>query len=59
MFLMPMHPDYADAHDLVLTLLDKLRRIDLEHPDIEKAIEKIEVLFNSMGRPNPHARSDR
>ncbi len=56
---MPMHPDYADAHDLVLTLLDKLRRIDLEHPDIEKAIDKIEVLFNSMGRPNPHARSDR
>jgi hypothetical protein len=26
-------PDYADAHDLVLTLLDELRSIDLDHPD--------------------------
>jgi hypothetical protein len=25
-------PDYADAHDFVLTLLDQLREIDLDHP---------------------------
>ena len=29
-------PDYADAHDFVLTLLDKLRRIDLDHPDTQE-----------------------
>src|SRR5215831_21425209 len=52
-------PDYADAHDLVLTLLDELRSIDLDHPDTQKAIEEIEVIFKSTGRPNPHAPSDR
>jgi CHASE3 domain sensor protein len=51
-------PDYADAHDLVLTLLDKLRSIDLDHPDTQKAIEELEVFFKSMGRPNSHARRD-
>jgi hypothetical protein len=40
-------PDYADAHDLVHTLLDKLRRIDLDHPDTQKAIELIKVAFHS------------
>ena len=40
-------PEYADAHDLVLTLLDKLRRIDLDHPDTQKAVELIKVAFNS------------
>ena len=45
-------PDYADAHDFVLTLLDELRSIDLDHPDTQKAIEKIEVILKSMGRPN-------
>ena len=52
-------PDYADAHDLVLTLLDELRSIDLDHPDTQKAIEELEVIFKSMGPPNPHAPSDR
>ena len=52
-------PDYADAHALMLTLLDKLRRIDLDHPDTQKVIEMIKVIFKSAGRPNPHAPSDR
>ena len=52
-------PDYADAHDLVLTLLDELRSIDLDHPDTQNAIEELKVIFKSMGRPNPHAPSDR
>jgi hypothetical protein len=52
-------PDYADAHDLMLTLLDELRSIDLDHPDTQKAIEEIKVIFESTGRPNPHAPSDR
>ena len=52
-------PDYADAHDLMLTLLDELRSIDLDHPDTQKAIEVIKVTFESTGRPNPHAPSDR
>jgi hypothetical protein len=48
-------PDYADAHDLMLTLLDELRVIDLDHPDTQKAIE----LIKSLGPPNPDAPSDR
>jgi len=44
----PDAPDYADAHALMLTLLDKLRRIDLDHPDTQKAIELIKVAFDSM-----------
>ena len=55
----PGAPDYADAHALMLTLLDKLRRIDLDHPDTQKVIEMIKVTFGSTGRPNPHAPSDR
>jgi hypothetical protein len=51
-------PDYADAHDLMLSLLDRLRRIDLDDPDMQKAIEAIELIFK-MGPPNPHAPSDR
>ena len=51
-------PDYADAHDLMLTLLDKLRSIDLDHPDTQKVIKMIKVIFGSAGRPNPHAPSD-
>src|SRR5262245_47978002 len=41
-------PDYVDAHDLVLTLLDELRSIDLDHPDTQNAIEGIKVIFKSM-----------
>jgi hypothetical protein len=52
-------PDYADAHDLVLTLLDELRSIDLDHPDTQKAIEEIKVILKFTGPPNPHAPSDR
>jgi hypothetical protein len=52
-------PDYADAHDLVLTLLDELRRIDLDRPDTQKAIDEVEAIIISMGRPNPHGLSDR
>ena len=44
----PDAPDYDDAHALMLTLLDKLRRIDLDHPDTQKAIELIKVAFDSM-----------
>jgi hypothetical protein len=40
-------PDYADAHDLMLTLLDELRSIDLDHPDTQKRIELIKVAFDS------------
>jgi hypothetical protein len=47
--------DYADAHDLVLTLLDELRMIDLDRPDAQKAIEEVEVILKSMGRPNPQS----
>ena len=48
-------PDYADAHELVLILLDELRRIDLDRPDAQKAIEEVEVILKSMGRPNPQS----
>ena len=43
--------DYADAHDFVLTLLDQLREIDLDHSDTQKNLEQIEIIFKSMGRP--------
>jgi hypothetical protein len=46
-------PDYADAHDLVLTLLDELRGINLEHPDTQKAIEQIEAILRSARRHRP------
>ena len=52
-------PDYADAHDFVLTLLDQLREIDLDHPDTQKSIEQIEIFFKSIGRPPPQEPSDR
>ena len=52
-------PDYADAHDLVLSLLDEFRRIDLDHPDTQKSIEQIEIFFKSIGRPPPQEPSDR
>ena len=48
-------PDYADAHDLVLSLLDEFRRIDLDHPDTQKAIEQINAILESAGRPKPRA----
>ena len=51
-------PDYADAHDLVLNLLDELRSINLDHPDTQKAIELIKFAFHFKRRPNPHAQSD-
>jgi len=40
-------PDYADAHALMLPLLDKLRKIDLDHPDTQKAIELIKFAFGT------------
>jgi len=43
--------DYADAHDFVLTLLDEMRSIDLDHPDTRMAIEQCEGIFKSIGRP--------
>src|SRR5262249_54714501 len=52
-------PDYADAHDLVLTLLDELRSIDLDHPDTQQAIEVLKVIFKSTGPMDPHPPSDR
>jgi hypothetical protein len=42
--------DYANAHDLVLTMLDWLRSIDLDHPITRKAIEMIETILESAGR---------
>jgi hypothetical protein len=48
-------PDYADARHLVLILLDELRRIDLDRPDAQKAIEEVEAILKSMGRPNPQS----
>jgi hypothetical protein len=44
-------PEYANAHSLVRTLLNELRSIDLDHPDTQKAIEEIKVIFKSTGRP--------
>ena len=41
-------PDYPDAHELMLTMLDELRRIDLDHPDTQKAIDLIREV---CGRP--------
>ena len=46
-------PDYADAHDLMLTLLDELQSIDLDHPDTQRFIQKVEAFFTSMRRPRP------
>ena len=43
--------DYADAHDFVLTLLDHLREIDLDHPDTQKGSKQPEFFFKSIGRP--------
>jgi hypothetical protein len=34
-------------------MLDKLRRIDLDHPDTQKAIELIKFAFDSTRRPGP------
>jgi hypothetical protein len=43
-------PDYADAHDFVLTLLDELRSIDLDHPDAQRAIEEIKAILKPTRR---------
>jgi hypothetical protein len=43
-------PDYADAHHLVLTLLDELRSIDLDHPDAQRAIEEIKAILKPTRR---------
>jgi hypothetical protein len=49
-------PDYADAHDLVLTLLDELESIDLDHPGAQKAIDEIKVpLRRNVCRSLPRA----
>ncbi|WP_454616504.1 hypothetical protein [Bradyrhizobium cenepequi] len=40
-------PDYADAHDLVRTILDELRSIDLDHPDTQWAIEEIKAILQA------------
>jgi hypothetical protein len=42
-------PDYADAHDFVLTLLDELRSINLDHPNTRLAIEEVKAILK--GRP--------
>jgi hypothetical protein len=52
-------PDYADAHEFVLTLLDKLRKVDLDHPETQKAIELVEMILQPIGRLPPQAPSDR
>jgi hypothetical protein len=46
-------PDYADAYDLMLTLLDDLQSIDLDHPDTQRFIEEVEAIFTSRGQPRP------
>jgi hypothetical protein len=43
--------DYTDAHDFVLTLLDELRSINLDHPDTSMAIEEVNAILKSIGRP--------
>ncbi len=43
-------PDFADARDLMQTLLDELRSIDLDHPDTQKAIEELKVFLKSSDR---------
>ena len=43
--------DYESAHDFLVDMLDELRSIDLDHPDTQKAIEEIKVIFKSTGRP--------
>jgi hypothetical protein len=43
-------PDFADAHDLMQTLLDELRSIDLDHPDTQKAIEELKVFLKCNDR---------
>jgi hypothetical protein len=43
-------PDYADAHDLVSTLLDELRKLDLEHPDAPRAIEELKAILKPTRR---------
>ena len=54
-FVMLLHcspdmPDYADARTLVLVLLDDLRQMDLDHPDAQNAIERIDAIFDSFSR---------
>lgn len=44
-------PDYANAHDLVLTMLDELRSIDLDRPNTQRAIDEIEAILDSLRRP--------
>ena len=55
---MPMHPITPMLTTLMLTLLDKLRRIDLDHPDTQKAIELIKFAFGIQVTAEP-ARSVR
>jgi CHASE3 domain sensor protein len=43
-------PDYDDAHDLVRTLLEELRKLDLDHPDAPKAIEEIKAILKPTRR---------
>jgi len=46
----------------MLTLLNELRSIDLDHPDTQKAMEELKVIFNIFKLtepPNPHTPSDR
>jgi hypothetical protein len=44
-------PDYVDAHDLVLNLLDELRSINLDHPDTQSLMEEVKLILKCMGRP--------
>ena len=54
-FVMLLHcspdmPDYADARALVQALLDHLRRMDLDRPEAQNAIERIDAIFDSFSR---------
>jgi len=40
--------DCVDAHDYVLTLLQQLRNIDLDHPDTPAALEQAEAILRSL-----------
>jgi hypothetical protein len=43
-------PDYANAQNLMATILNELRTIDLDHPDTQQAIELTRKVFRDAGR---------
>jgi hypothetical protein len=44
-------PDYTDAHHLVLTLVDDLRSINLDHPQTRMALKMLDTFFESFQDP--------